>query len=217
MIILCTHNNGGVGKTTLAIHAAGALVKYQPTSKTLVVDCDDQADSFKFYVGQDPSRNKQLIRQGNLSIISNKDRESIKRVADPEEYDNIVIDIDSPLSNSVQTIVQDDPDLILVPINTSQQSKALNNLPRTLEVIAKLESKAGYEPKVRIVSLGVQVDRIRNVVEKCKSKPSNYKIVEQMPELQEKMQVAIYEERKYIWEYEGCEFLYSYFCSVLEV
>ncbi len=128
-----------------------------------------------------------------------------------------VIDIDSPLSNSVQTIVQDDPDLILVPINTSQQSKALNNLPRTLEVIAKLESKAGYEPKGRIVSLGVQVDRIRNVVEKCKSKPSNYKIVEQMPELQEKMQVAIYEERKYIWEYEGCEFLYSYFCSVLEV
>ena len=47
-VILCTHNSGGVGKTTLAVHLAGVLSK---KGDVLLIDCDDQADSWKFYVG----------------------------------------------------------------------------------------------------------------------------------------------------------------------
>ena len=40
IIVLCTHNDGGVGKTTLALHVAGSL--QTKLSRILLIDCDDQ-------------------------------------------------------------------------------------------------------------------------------------------------------------------------------
>lgn len=51
-VILCTHNSGGVGKTTLAVHLAGVLSK---RGDVLLIDCNDQADSWKFYVSEEPN------------------------------------------------------------------------------------------------------------------------------------------------------------------
>ena len=39
IIVLCTHNGGGVGKTTFAFHVAGGL--QTKLSRTLLIDCDD--------------------------------------------------------------------------------------------------------------------------------------------------------------------------------
>ena len=39
MIVLCTHNDRGVGKTTLALHVAGSL--QTKLSRILLIDCDD--------------------------------------------------------------------------------------------------------------------------------------------------------------------------------
>ena len=40
IIVLCTHNDGGVGKTTLALHVAGSL--QTKLSRILLIDCDDR-------------------------------------------------------------------------------------------------------------------------------------------------------------------------------
>jgi chromosome partitioning protein len=213
VIILCTHNDGGVGKTTLAIHAAGVLVA--SSEKTLIVDCDDQADSWQFYTGRIPSKSQDVDTEGYRTVISNKERKLIKSLA-LKGYDNFVLDIDTPLRNTVQLIVGNDPNLILVPVNKSQRIKALRNLPRTLKVISQL-SKPGFAPKVTIVPLGVAKDSILQIVEKISvdNKPRDCKIADEIPDLQEKMQLAIYEDRKYIWEYEGYEYLLEYFYKLL--
>lgn len=214
MIILCTHNDGGVGKTTLAIHATGALAS-EP-SRILLIDCDDQADSWQFYAGRVPKKQLELVTKDNISVIWNKKRESLKRLAKPEQYDHVVLDIDSPLQNTVQIIVDTQPKLILVPINKSQEKKALRNLHRTLAVVFQLESKAGSYPEVIIVPMGVKEERISQVFQKIENKPTQCRIAAEMPDLQEQMQLAIYEDRKYIWDYEGHEHLREYFYSLIE-
>jgi chromosome partitioning protein len=59
MIVLCTHHKGGVGKTELAIHIAGILRTQQP-ARTLLVDCDGQADAWTFHFGGAPAAEGQL-------------------------------------------------------------------------------------------------------------------------------------------------------------
>ena len=47
MIVLCTHNDGGVGKTTLALHVAGSL--QTKLSRILLIDCDDGCDLYPIH------------------------------------------------------------------------------------------------------------------------------------------------------------------------
>lgn len=216
MIILCTHNDGGVGKTTLAVHAAGVLIS--PLYRTLLIDCDDQADFWQFYTGREPSKAQDLETEANRTVISNKERKSIKSLAKPQQYDHVILDIDSPLKNTVQVIVGNAPNLILVPINESQKTKALRNLPRTLKVISQL-SKPGFSPEVIIVPLGITEDAISQVVERIdiENKPNQCKIASEMPNIQAQMQIAIYEDRKYIWDYEDYKYLFEYFRTLLGI
>lgn len=217
MIILCTHNDGGVGKTTLAVHAAGVLISQ--LDRTLLIDCDDQADFWQFYAARTPSKLKDIDIQDNRTIIWNKNRDSIKKLAKPQQYDHVVFDIDSPLQNTVQVIIGNDQELILIPVNKSQKTKALRNLPKTLKVISQLESKAGFAPKVIIVPLGIPEDAVLKVVQKIDidKKPKQCEIAAEMPDVQEQMQLAVYEDRQYIWDYEGYEDLYDYFCEILGI
>lgn len=206
-----------MGKTTLAVHAAGVLISQ--LDRTLLIDCDDQADFWQFYTGRIPSKLKDVAIEDNRTIIWNKNRESIKKLAKPEQYDHVVFDIDSPLQNTVQVIIGNDPNLILVPVNKSQKTKALRNLPRTLKVISQLESKAGFTPEVIVVPLGIQGDAISQVVQRIdtENKPKHCKIAPEMPDVQEQMQLAIYDDRQYIWDYEGYEHLSEYFCTILGI
>lgn len=216
MIILCTHNDGGVGKTTLAVHIAGVLLNRQDS--TLLVDCDDQAHFWQFYIDRNPEKSKDWERYENSTVMYNGKREAIPKELPKGQYDHIVLDIDSPLKNTVQTIVGNDPDLILVPVNKSQKIKALRNLPRTLKVIAQLETKAGYTPQVVIVPLGISQSSIYDIVDKLEDdlKPQRYRVADQMDDYQEEMQSAVYQDRKYIWDYEGLEHLYDYFVDLLD-
>jgi chromosome partitioning protein len=209
MKILCTHNDGGVGKTSLAVHVVGAL---QTTlGRTLVIDCDDQADTWQFFNPTIPAKDKDVFWKEDITVVCNKNRESIKRLAKPEQYDHVVLDMDSPLKNTVQIIVGNTLDLVLIPVNKSQKKKALRNLPRTLNVIASLESKTGTSPRTTIVPLGIERDEVVKVVESVERKPRGYAIAPAMPNLEDLMQDAIYEDRRYIWQYEGNETLKTYF------
>jgi chromosome partitioning protein len=213
MIILCTHNDGGVGKTTLAIHVAGAL--QSQIGRILLVDCDDQADFWQFYSDGVPKKLKDILIKDSISLIWNKNRESIRRLAKPEQYDHVVLDVDSPLQNTVRLIVDNEPDLVLVPINKSQEIKALRNLPRTLSVINQLEAKTGVSPRTIVVPLGVETSEIQEVVNQTTEKPSRCFMAPPMPDVQQEMQVAIYKDKRYIWNYPGYESLQEYFCSLL--
>lgn len=216
MRILCTHNSGGVGKTTLAVHAAGVLASQ--SDRTLLIDCDDQADSWSFYAGRMPDYSHELFKFGDyLSILENKKREKITNIVDMEEYDHIVIDIDSEFINTIQTIIKSSPELILIPVNKSGRHKALKKLNIVLSVMAKLETKLGFSPKVRIIPLGVKPEVVSESLQKVLVKPKVCDVALGIRDLQEEMSQAIYEDRNYIWDYEGCKDLYQDFCSILEI
>lgn len=212
---MCTHNNGGVGKSTLAIHTAGALIAL--SEKTLVIDCDEQSDSWQFYTGRTPGKAQDIDAVDNRTVISNKERKKIKTLTS-KGFDHIVLDIDTPLQNTVQVIIGTNPDLILVPVNKSQQIKALRSLPKTLKVVSQL-SKPGFSPSVIVVPLGIAQESVLEVVDKIdtRNKPSSCRVANGMPDLQEMMQLAIYQDRKYIWSYEGYEHLLEYFNSLLKL
>ncbi|MGL4501784.1 MAG: AAA family ATPase [Planktothrix sp.] len=217
MIILCTHNDGGVGKTTLAVHIAGVLLNRGDS--VLLVDCDDQADLWQFFTkGQIPTKLQDSYEIENSKVIWNKDKKSIKKEANPIYFDHVVLDIDSPLQNTVQVILGNEPDLILVPINISQNIKALRNLPRTLKVISQLESKTGLNPQAIIVPLGIPAKSVEEVVSKILSndKPKNCRIAPEMENLQNEIQEAIYQNYEYIWEKESHDELFDYFLAMIE-
>jgi len=213
-IILCTHNNGGVGKTTLAIHIAGILTTQ--LSRTLLIDCDDQADSWQFYAGSVPKENEFKKIDNRLSIRENRKREKVGK-GDLEAYDNIILDIDSPLYNTVQTIVQNDPGFVFIPINASQKYKALRNLSRPLSTIAMLETKSSYSPQVIIVPLGVKQDAVLDEFEKIADKPKNCYVAPAMRNIPMFMSKAVYEKRQYVWDSnKTCEDIKDYFSSLLD-
>jgi chromosome partitioning protein len=215
MIILCTHNDGGVGKTSLAVHIAGVL--QLELGRILLIDCDDQADSWQFYADGVPKKLKDVFVKDDISLIWNKNRESLKRLVKPEQYDHIVLDVDSPLQNTVKLIVDNQPDLVLVPVNKSQEIKALRNLPRTLSVIAQLENKTGTFPRTIVVPLGIPPDGIQKAMAGIAEKPSQCLVAPSMPDLQQQMQAAIYKDKQYIWDYAGYEDLQSYFRTLLSL
>ena len=200
--ILCTHNNGGVGKTTLAVHIAGLLL--EQGDNVLMLDCDDQADFFQFFSrGRKPGKHKDSHILEDSTVIWNKRRESIEDVAKPAGYAHVVLDIDSPLADTVQVIIGSQPNLVLVPINASQESKALRNLPRTLKVLSSIGKNTAFNPKVVVVPLGVSEDSVRNVVGQIEfeNKPTSCRTAPRLPDLQKEMQKAIYQDYRYIWSY----------------
>jgi chromosome partitioning protein len=214
-IILCTHNNGGVGKTTLAIHIAGILTT-QP-GKTLLIDCDDQADSWQFYAGRVPEEYEFKKIDNRLSILENRNRKRVKDNADLEEYDNIILDIDSPLHNTVQTIVQNNPEFVFIPINASQKDKAFRNLYRPLSTISTLEKKSGYSPKVIIVPLGIKHDTVIKEFDKIVDKPQNGCVAPAMRNIPGFMSKAVYKKRQYVWDLnKKCQDIKDYFDSLLD-
>ena len=217
MIILCTHNKGGVGKTSLAIHIAGVLLNRGDS--VLLVDCDTQANLWDFFTkGQPPTKLKDSYELENSKVIFNKDRESIKKEANTIYFDHVVLDIDSPLENTVKVIVGNHPDLILVPINISQKTLGLRLLPRTLKVISSLGKRLKFNPQVIIVPLGITAKSIEDVLSKIDSneKPKNCRIAEEMENLQDEIQDTTFVNYEYIWEKEGYAKLFDYYLALIE-
>ena len=214
-VILCTHNSGGVGKTTLAVHLAGVLSK---KGDVLLIDCDDQSDSWKFYVGEEPNEeldfNSVDTRPG-ISVMTNPNRKSIKRLVKPQQYDYVVLDMNTPLANIVQVILGSDPHVIFVPISSSSRYKGLNNLEPTLNLIFEVEAKATFTPEVFVVPLGISADEVQEQVNSIEDKPSQCRVASEMINVQDPMQEAVYLTKKYIWEYSEYQELEKYFEDLL--
>jgi chromosome partitioning protein len=218
VIILCTHHKGGVGKSELAIHIAGVLrSESDRKERILLLDCDSQASAWEFYFRQPPSEEgvvRPVEGDSRLSLIWNPSRERLQSLTQAEEFGHFVIDIDSPLANTVQAIVQDRPSLILIPVNYGLQPEALLRLGDPLAIIADLESKIGLQSRVRIVPLGAQVAAIRARLAELEHRPRRCDVAAKVRNLQKETRKAR-QEYRYVWEYSGCEDLKDYYHSLI--
>ena len=210
-IILCTHHKGGVGKTTLSVHIAGVLS--EKLGRILLIDCDSQGNSHLFYLGNEEVKSLGLKKYNNrLSIIWNPEKRAIHRVADIQTYDHIVLDIDSPLAETVKVIVDNHPDQVLIPVN--DHPWAISGLSETLPVIAKLDDISNTTTKVVIVPLGASIKDINNEINTISELPKNLKIAKKMRFLRPEFNQAL-KEKTLIWQYQGYENLKTYFDALL--
>jgi chromosome partitioning protein len=209
-IILCTQHKGGAGKTTLAVHVAGILAAQ--LNRILLIDCDTQRNAWFFYFrskAQTPLEMKEYSNR--LSILWNPDREPIRRIADIETYDHIILDMNTPLPDTVKVIVDNYPDFVFIPV--SKHPWAIEGLHDTLPVISKLEEFAGFEPKVVIVPLGSYKQTISQKLNTLADLPRNYRIANRMKDLNRELDQALNDGR-FIWDYQGFEDLDIYFKSL---
>jgi len=216
-VILCTHNSGGVGKTTLAVHLAGILAR---RGDVLLIDCDDQADSWMFFVGEEPSDNETINKNNDVHVITNPERISIKKKkkVNIEQYDYIVLDMDTPIPNIVQVIIGSEPDLIFIPINKSHKNKgSKKNLAATLDVVERMQGRVVKPIKVMIVPLGIEENLIREKIKSFPYKPNDLSVTNAMRDLDYIIEDAVYEDRQYIWEYNGYEDTQDYFEQLLDI
>ncbi|MEK8016754.1 MAG: ParA family protein [Candidatus Parabeggiatoa sp.] len=203
MIILSAFNKGGVGKTTLAVHVAGLLAE---TGRVLLVDCVDQYDAFAFYCRQEPKNvldSQRAKENERLTVIWNPDQTRITRLVEPSEYEHIVLDINSPNEDTVKVIVENEPDIILLPIN--DQALALDKLADTLAIVAAMQ-KTNYHSKVRIVPLGATKARIEECLAQIAVKPTNLQMTKRIKKHRKEFPDAL-QTGKFVWHYNDCEYI----------
>jgi chromosome partitioning protein len=203
MIILSAFNKGGVGKTTLAVHVAGLLAEI---GRVLLVDCVDQYDAFSFYCRQEPKNillSQRAKNYESLTVIWNPDQTRITRLVEPSEYEHIVLDINSPNEDTVKVIVENEPDIILLPIN--DQALALDKLADTLAIVAAMQ-KTNYQSQVRIVPLGATKARIEEGLTQIAVKPTNLQITKRIKKDLKTFSDAL-QTGQFVWHYEGCEYI----------
>lgn len=204
MIILTAFNKGGIGKTTLAVHVTGVLAEH---GRVLLIDGVDQCDSFYFFCRQLPQQ--ELVPQrakanSQVTAIWNPGKSPLRRLVDFNEYDSIVLDINSPKEDTVQAIAGSQPDLILLPIN--DQALAMRQLEDTLAVVAAMEEQAGYQCRVRIVPLGVTKTNIYEHLSSFTTKPQNLGVTQRINKHPQEFSKSL-QQGEYVWNYLGCEYI----------
>ena len=203
MIILSAFNKGGVGKTTLAVHIAGLLAEQ---GRVLLVDCVDQYDAFSFYCHQVPKKDlesQRAIKQERLIVVWNPDQKRISKLVELDTYEHVVLDINSPNQDTVKGIIENEPDIILLPIN--DQALALDKLSDTLAIVAAMQ-KTNYHSKVRIVPLGATKARIKENLMQIAIKPEDLQMSKRIKRHPQEFSEAL-RTGQFVWNYEGCEYI----------
>ncbi|MCC5900180.1 MAG: ParA family protein [Phormidium sp. BM_Day4_Bin.17] len=208
-VMLCTHNSGGVGKTTLAVHLAGYLSEW---GEVLLIDCDEQADSWKFFMEKEPEVPVDKGSARGIEVIANPERRSLKKLkVKPNQFDYVIIDIDTVLENTVQVILNADPNLIFVPLNRAHMYKSIDNLASVLEMLERIDGNPVLPYSVVIVPLGIDKENIENELESIEYNSEKYLVADSMNYLSSKMDEAVYKGRKYIWDYVDLQDNKNYF------
>ncbi len=155
----------------MAVHVIGIL-QDRTGERNLLVDCVDQADAYYFFARREPNRALDLMQiSDKLSVINNPGLVALRKIVDLEEYDNIVIDVNSPARDTVKVVLDNDPDMVLLPVN--DQALGMHNLKTTVGVIAAIEQRTGYRMRSVVVPLGIDVDIIEDQLAELVSQPKN--------------------------------------------
>lgn len=155
MRAVIAQHKGGVGKTTLAVHIA-ALVSSR-FNRTLLIDCDSQGDAFHFFTKSFPS--EELTIETGMDYVDvtwNPSRKQFSNKGAFSEYANIVVDVDTRVTNALQIIVEAEPTLILIPVD-NQRLSHVHGL-QVLEMIKSLEGKFSTPSRTVFVAMGVSRD-----------------------------------------------------------
>jgi len=197
MKIVIAQHKGGVGKTTLAVHVAGVLAD-NGLDKILLMDCDSQSDSFRFFTKQIPSKSME-IQEGmdGVDVLWNYNREKLSNKNRFSEYDHIVVDIDTRVQNALQVITEIEPDIILIPID--KQYLSLEHLPEVLSLIARKEGIINYPTKVKIVQMGSN-HNLSNILSFLQNKPKYLNPNFSIPNLEIEFNNSLRDGR-YVWGY----------------
>lgn len=156
MKVVIAQHKGGVGKTTLAVHVAATLAEGR-FNKTLLVDCDSQGDSFRFFTSTFPERTLELKKgMDDVDVLWNPERVKFSTKSTFSEYANLVVDVDTRVVNSLQIILETNPDVILIPVDGQQLSIVHGN--QVVEMINEHAGRFVHPAKVIFVQMGSNWD-----------------------------------------------------------
>ena len=197
MKIVIAQHKGGVGKTTLAVHVTGILAE-DGFEKVLLMDCDSQADSFRFFTKTLPFKSME-IKEGmdKVDVLWNNKREKLSNKNRFTEYDHIVVDIDTAVQNALQVITEIEPDIILIPID--KQYLSVEHLHEVLSLIARTEGILNYPAKVKIVQMGSTHD-LNSILNTYGNKPKYLDSSFSIPNLEVEFNESLRDGR-YIWDF----------------
>lgn len=213
MILVSTFNKGGVGKTTLAVHIAALLGERTDGRRTLLVDCVDQHDAFTFFTREAPTKELEPIRiSDSLAVTWNPDRAPLRKEIEHHEYDHIVIDLNSPQVDTVRTILQDDPDRLLLPIN--DQALADARIAETFEVLHRMQDRFGALFDVLLVPLGRRKGEVYATVAPLTIKPAGVGFSTYFRKASAEFRRALTSGIP-IWHQDGCEGFRGHFQRLL--
>lgn len=156
MKVVIAQHKGGVGKTTLATHITGILSE-DDLDKCLLIDCDSQGDSFRFYTGRRPNQEMEIVTGNfNVDVLWNPSRNGLSTRASYSEYDHVIVDIDTRIQNALQIIMEISPDMIIIPVDS--QYLSLIHLEEVLSLISEIEGRFSYPALVKVVQMGSNHD-----------------------------------------------------------
>ena len=152
MKVVIAQHKGGVGKTTLAVHVAATLSAGR-FNKTLIVDCDSQGDSFRFFTSSFPEKTLEL-KEGmdDVDAMWNPERDKFSNKSAFSEYAHVVVDVDTRVINSLQIILEANPDVIFIPVDGQQLSITHGN--QVIQMINAHVGSFAYPTKVIFVQMG---------------------------------------------------------------
>ncbi|MBQ0693485.1 ParA family protein [Providencia stuartii] len=207
MNVVIAQHKGGVGKTTLATHISGILSE-RDLDKCLLVDCDSQGDSFRFYTGRSPNKEMEIVTgNSNVDVLWNPSRNGLSTKASYSEYDHVIVDIDTRIQNALQVIMEISPDVIIIPVDS--QYLSLRHLEEVLSLISKIEGRFSYPALVKVVQMGSNYD-IDRAIDKFQCIPDNLYTNYSLPYLRDEFDNAM-RMCNFIWN------IYEEHCSIKEI
>ncbi|GEM_PF-6014127 len=219
MKVLCVHHKGGVGKTTTAIHLTGVFLAHD--FQVLLIDCDSQADSYKFFTeGIAPKLDGKPIstQEGKLTLISAKNKNNvnnlakdINKLARDEKFNHVVIDISTDLPNISTILVEIQPDLVILSVKRDDigSFKHLNDMLMTLEQARPI---LGSSLTVKILPIGVNYSEFKEYID---TSFKDYDILDPVDWQPIKVGKAVFINYDYIWNQTECEDFWNYYKKIV--
>jgi chromosome partitioning protein len=215
---------GGAGKTTLAVHIAGMLAG-KSGKQTLLIDCDPRPDAWEFFAKSEPQDRSIKFLENAPDVWWNPPKskgdrfESLGKL-EYKKYQYVVIDTDSPPEDCFTMLVNLLPSIILVPIAESQ-SHSIKFLPKFFKLLTHkvdVERASGndYNPIVKIVPLGLEIDEINSRFDITNISDIEIKIVSPMRSLAAEARKSL-ENRTFMWEERGLEDTKDYFYNLINL
>jgi chromosome partitioning protein len=132
------NNKGGVGKSTSAINVAHALTRIN--KRVLVVDCDSQQNTFRFFADELNEHSRNATRYDNLEIATDVAYWQGGRDWQDGDYDFAIFDLPPALAERTQLILSS-CDFVFVPFELGKF--AIQGIAKVTEAIAECGVKFG--------------------------------------------------------------------------